>query len=103
MNTGLCGLSRHPNYLGEMGVWWAILGFAFPTLTKVGQVEVVVTVVVASFASVMAVITAFRAVIVIDADPPDAAGAPLAAGLRFRSCRQGKRSSPTDNAPLPFR
>ena len=32
MDSGLWGLSRHPNYLGEMGVWWALLGVALPAL-----------------------------------------------------------------------
>lgn len=32
MDSGLWSLSRHPNYLGEMGVWWALLGVALPAL-----------------------------------------------------------------------
>eukprot|EP00752_Nemacystus_decipiens_P018301 g16417.t1 len=38
MDSGLWGLSRHPNYLGEMGVWWALLGVALPALRGPGQI-----------------------------------------------------------------
>ncbi|CBJ25919.1 GE20757 [Ectocarpus siliculosus] len=38
MTSGLWSLSRHPNYLGEMGVWWAILGVALPALRGPGRV-----------------------------------------------------------------
>ncbi|CAN0240934.1 unnamed protein product, partial [Laminaria digitata] len=37
VDTGLWSVSRHPNYLGEMGVWWAILGMALPALRGPGQ------------------------------------------------------------------
>lgn len=42
MDSGLWGLSRHPNYLGEMGVWWALLGVALPALRYVWCVVVCV-------------------------------------------------------------
>lgn len=32
IDTGLWALSRHPNYLGEIGVWWSLLGVALPVL-----------------------------------------------------------------------
>lgn len=32
VDSGLWSVSRHPNYLGEMGLWWAILGMALPAL-----------------------------------------------------------------------
>ncbi|CAM9770453.1 unnamed protein product [Pylaiella littoralis] len=38
MGSGLWGLSRHPNYLGEMGVWWALLGVALPALRGPGKI-----------------------------------------------------------------
>ncbi|CAN0432763.1 unnamed protein product [Ascophyllum nodosum] len=38
MDTGLWALSRHPNYLGEIGVWWSLLGVALPVLIGPGQV-----------------------------------------------------------------
>ena len=39
MDSGLWSVSRHPNYLGEMGVWWAILGMALPALRWVMACE----------------------------------------------------------------
>lgn len=32
IDTGLWALSRHPNYLGELVIWWALLGVAGPAL-----------------------------------------------------------------------
>lgn len=32
IDTGLWALSRHPNYLGELGLWWALAGVALPVL-----------------------------------------------------------------------
>lgn len=32
IDTGLWAVSRHPNYLGELIVWWALLGVAVPAL-----------------------------------------------------------------------
>lgn len=32
VDSGLWSISRHPNYLGELTVWWGILGVAVPAL-----------------------------------------------------------------------
>lgn len=41
INTGLWKYSRHPNYFGEMLMWWGIFIFAIPFLKGIGWLSII--------------------------------------------------------------